>query len=373
VWTHLTGVYDAAAQTLTLYVNGVAASTVGYTTAFAATGGLAIGRSRVNGASADFFDGNIAEVRTYPTALEAGQVAWLAQHSVYAPATATGAIVNAPLNKCLDDFNRNLANGAEADSYDCNASAAQGWTLNADGSITTGGQCLDVVGGGTANQTDVELWTCDGSASQRWSAETDANGNVHLVNANSGRCLDDPAASPTNDTRLQIYDCISDPNQVWAPQERTNLAAGQTASSSSQNPNSGWAIANLADGVYRSSPGNGEFSSVGSAGAATEQWAQVDLGSSQKIDEVDLYPRDETTTVAGYCFPVDFTIQVSADGASWTTVVTETGYAKPGDAAQAFGFNVVSARYVRVDATKLSADQYGTYYLQLRQLAVRGA
>ena len=37
----------------------------------------------------------------------------------------------------------------------------------------------------------------------------------------------------------------------------------------------------------------------------------------------------------GEAFPLDFTIQVSNDNTNWTTVVTQTNYAKPGNSVQA--------------------------------------
>ncbi|WP_425567805.1 hypothetical protein [Nonomuraea dietziae] len=48
--------------------------------------------------------------------------------------------------------------------------------------------------------------------------------------------------------------------------------------------------------------------------------------------------------------PADFTVQVSADGSSWTTVATRTGYPRPGASAQAFSFTPVTARHVRSSA-----------------------
>lgn len=374
VWTQIAGVYDASARALTLYVDGRVAGTTSYTTAFAANGPFTIGRGRSNGASAAFADGSIADARAYQAALDPGQVSWLAQNSTLTPSASSGSIVNTSLNKCLDDRQRVLTNGTPVNSYDCNGSPQQTWTLNSDGSITTGGQCLDVTGGptATANGTKLQLWSCLGTANQTWAAENDANGNVHLVNPNSGRCLDVPGATLTNATQMQIYDCNNDTAQTWAPQVRTNLAVGTAAASSSQLAKTGWEVANLTNGIYRASPGIGEFSSAPGAAPATEQWAQVDLSTVQPVSEVDIYPRDESAAAVGACFPVDFTLQVSADGSTWRTVATRTGYPQPPDAAQRFDFNVVSARYVRIDATKLSADSFGDYYLQLRQIAVRG-
>ncbi|SEG85526.1 Concanavalin A-like lectin/glucanases superfamily protein [Thermomonospora echinospora] len=73
-WTHLTGVYDAAAKTIKLYVNGVLADTETGVTGWASTGTLTIGRGKYQGRSADHFPGLISNVRTYGTPLTEAQI-----------------------------------------------------------------------------------------------------------------------------------------------------------------------------------------------------------------------------------------------------------------------------------------------------------
>lgn len=63
-WTFLTGTYDAGSGTLTLYVDGQATGTAVNTSPIASTGPLLIGRSKWAGNPTDFFDGQIAGVRT---------------------------------------------------------------------------------------------------------------------------------------------------------------------------------------------------------------------------------------------------------------------------------------------------------------------
>ncbi|MFD2354111.1 LamG domain-containing protein [Nonomuraea ferruginea] len=72
-WTHLTGVYDAAAGRVSLYVNGRLESTVA-ARSWAATGSLTIGRGQAGGA-AEFWPGDVDEVRVYGRAVFAGEVA----------------------------------------------------------------------------------------------------------------------------------------------------------------------------------------------------------------------------------------------------------------------------------------------------------
>ncbi|MGN9845517.1 LamG-like jellyroll fold domain-containing protein [Nonomuraea sp. H19] len=76
-WTHLTGVYDAAAAELSLYVNGRLESTVAFTQPWNATGPLTIGRGKVAGAAAEFWAGDVDDVRVYGRAMFADEVAEL--------------------------------------------------------------------------------------------------------------------------------------------------------------------------------------------------------------------------------------------------------------------------------------------------------
>ncbi|MGW5744067.1 LamG-like jellyroll fold domain-containing protein [Amycolatopsis sp. NPDC003861] len=77
-WQHVAGVYNRAAGTLSLYVNGTFQQSVPFTTPWTASGHLEIGRGKWAGAAADWFAGGIDDVRAYPTPLTASAVAALA-------------------------------------------------------------------------------------------------------------------------------------------------------------------------------------------------------------------------------------------------------------------------------------------------------
>ncbi|QFY06763.1 DNRLRE domain-containing protein [Nonomuraea phyllanthi] len=74
-WTHLAGVYDSAAGQLSLYVNGRLESTVAFTQPWNATGPLTIGRGLAGGAAAEFWPGDVDDVRVYGRAMFADEVA----------------------------------------------------------------------------------------------------------------------------------------------------------------------------------------------------------------------------------------------------------------------------------------------------------
>lgn len=73
-WYHLAGVYDAAAQSASLYVDGVLADTVYNVISGPATGPTAIGRGKFAGGRVDFVNGAVDDVRLYQAALEAPQI-----------------------------------------------------------------------------------------------------------------------------------------------------------------------------------------------------------------------------------------------------------------------------------------------------------
>jgi len=74
-WVHLVGVHDTVANTLTLYVNGTKAGSTTLTGAFYASGPMMIGAGRyANGQVANFFPGQIDDVRLYERPVSAGEV-----------------------------------------------------------------------------------------------------------------------------------------------------------------------------------------------------------------------------------------------------------------------------------------------------------
>ena len=90
------------------------------------------------------------------------------------------------------------ANDTKIVMWDCNGSAAQNWTIEADGTIQINGKCMDIYRDEKKNKAPVELWTCTGGANQQWQAR-----NGTLVNPVSGKCLDDPRFNTADGTQLR--------------------------------------------------------------------------------------------------------------------------------------------------------------------------
>ncbi|MFT3789433.1 MAG: carbohydrate binding domain-containing protein [Tepidisphaeraceae bacterium] len=82
-WYHLVGVNDVAAGTISLYVDGLQASTAAFTSSWKATGDTFIGHGLYGGNHVDFVNGAIDDVAFYNVALTADQVASLDNPATY--------------------------------------------------------------------------------------------------------------------------------------------------------------------------------------------------------------------------------------------------------------------------------------------------
>jgi len=115
------------------------------------------------------------------------------------------------------------------------------------------------------------------------------------------------------------------------------------------------------------------WSSSGHTSAASTEWVQLDLGTSTRVQDLRLVPRDSL------CFPAAFAITYSNDGSTWYAVPGQSysAYANPASVGttpnpvQLMNFSTpVTARYFRITATQLTADTYGNYYFQLADIFV---
>ncbi|MFF0389779.1 LamG domain-containing protein [Kitasatospora sp. NPDC004615] len=74
-WTTLTGVYNAKAKSISLYVDGVLAQTTAAPSIVAGTGPLELGRARYKSQWSDAWNGSVTGVQVWKKALTADQVA----------------------------------------------------------------------------------------------------------------------------------------------------------------------------------------------------------------------------------------------------------------------------------------------------------
>ena len=76
-WYHLTGVRDAAAGTMTLFVDGREAGSVSACAAAESTGSTVVGRGEFGGEQVDFLRGDVDDVRIFDRALSAQEISEL--------------------------------------------------------------------------------------------------------------------------------------------------------------------------------------------------------------------------------------------------------------------------------------------------------
>ena len=176
---------------------------------------------------------------------------------------------------------------------------------------------------------------------------------------------------------------------------------GATVRVSSASTRWGWTSAALVDGLFAADYNNFGWSSEPSD-ASRHEWVVLKLAKPTTLAQVVLVPRGENPggTVAeafhgegegvggvlefaaghkavdpnmGQGFPVDFTIAVSKDGQSWTTVAQKTDYPLPANGkARAFDFEPAEdVQYVKLDVSKLRSNpnEHGEYALQLVEIA----
>ncbi|MFD0347018.1 discoidin domain-containing protein [Kitasatospora aburaviensis] len=105
----------------------------------------------------------------------------------------------------------------------------------------------------------------------------------------------------------------------------TDAAEGAAVTASTSYEADGWGLAAATDGRRGLPDGSLGWSSLGNMTTDHGEWVAVDLGATRRIGRVDLHPRADGGN-AGMGFPVDFTVQVSTDNATWTTVADRKDY-----------------------------------------------
>jgi chitodextrinase len=96
------------------------------------------------------------------------------------------------------------------------------------------------------------------------------------------------------------------------------------------------------------------------------EFLTLDTGAVRALSRIRLRSRD-----VGTLFPEDYQIQVSLDGASWTTALTLTGINLPAAAWIEHAFPPTTGRYLRLFVTK--ARRYSAnllYYVQIAEIEV---
>lgn len=174
----------------------------------------------------------------------------------------------------------------------------------------------------------------------------------------NARYLRMTATKLSTDGNGNYYSRISEFNVIYT---FAKVFTNRSSASASSYLNSSWTPANAMD----EKDSTGWSSSSHTSSSATE-WITVDMGAVyENISRVRMTSRE-------CCFPVDFKFQYSVDGITYADVPYQnyTSYPQPqAGSVQYFEFNqFVKARYVRLYATKLSADSLNNWCCQVMEI-----
>ncbi|MEU5635515.1 RICIN domain-containing protein [Streptomyces rishiriensis] len=186
-------------RTATLKVNGQTATTVSFPPTGSAQGTVSVQVALSKGAANTLaFTGapTLADITVRPL-----------------PGTNGSLVVGKQSGRCLDMFDSTIANGTQAEIWDCNGGSNQAWTYTSRKELVVyGNKCLDAYDHGTANGTKVVVWDCTGQSNQQWNV----NGDGTITNVNAGLCLDANGAGTANRTPIVLWSCSGADNQKWS-------------------------------------------------------------------------------------------------------------------------------------------------------------
>jgi hypothetical protein len=292
-------------------------------------------------------------------------------------------VVNKNSGKCVDAAASATANGTVVQQWTCNGSTAQSWQFTATDSgyykvltANNTSQGWDVTGGASATGDGVklQLWTNSGATNQQWQPVSEGAGYYHMVVRNSGKCLDVSAASTADGVQLQQWACNGTTAQSFqiasttgaTPTATVGVTATATAIARATPTATASSNTNLAlnqpvtassaeSATYAASSAvDGNTGTRWSSAFSDPQWIRVDLGATKTIGRVVLNWEA--------AFASSYQVQVSNDGATWTSIKSVTG----GDGGIDDWSVSGSGRYVRMYGTaRATAYGYSLWELQV--------
>jgi streptogrisin C len=114
-------------------------------------------------------------------------------------------------NRCVDVPNSNFSDGVPLQTWTCNGTNAQAWTLSGGTLRTQNNKCMDVAWGSTANGATIQIANCSGNPAQQFVL----SGAGDLVNPQANKCVDIKDWNNSDGARLQLWDCAGTANQKW--------------------------------------------------------------------------------------------------------------------------------------------------------------
>ena len=346
-WTFLTGVYNVNTGTVQLYVNGTASGSASDPSPIAANGPLEIGAEKWDGqADTGNFDGSIAGVEVYPTALSADEISGLYQQA------------NPPTGPSTGNFGGDITRDALTTTYQLDKLGQVTAKTDPDGVTAT--YAYDEAGR-QATVTEPQIAVQNGSGGTPTVAKAttatgyDTFGDVTETRDENGNVTDyayDLDGRQTSET-LPPYTPPSGSSSITAPSKTTYDYLGQVTKATDPLGNATtYSYDQLGDQVSQLDPdttvpitttydGDGEpLSQTDATGAETTATYDY-LGRQLTSTQVERNPTDGSTAPVSYTTTTSYAQSAADPGGTWPSqvkspdgVVTTSQYNAAGEVTQ---------------------------------------
>ena len=118
---------------------------------------------------------------------------------------------------CLDDYQNRLSDHTRVDSWQCNSSQAQVWSVQGMEIVHENKYCLSVENNAVAQNSKVVMDTCDNSAGQIWLRDKGG-----FQNPNSTLCLTASSINPTQSLYIGSCSDLGKSIETWSPVANVN-------------------------------------------------------------------------------------------------------------------------------------------------------
>jgi hypothetical protein len=198
----------------------------------------------------------------------------------------------------------------------------------------------------TFNQIQLNAGPSTTDYAAGYNVEVSANGSTFTsVTTGTGTSSPQTISFATQTAQyIRVVLTASTQTPWWSIAEFTAYTSGSSSGTENPLPTTGWAASSNTSSAAGDAPANaidGNVNTRFSSGAAQApgMWFQVNMGSTQSVNQIELNAGSSTTDYAA-----GYNVEVSANGSTFTSVATGTGTSSP----QIITFAAQNTQYIRV-------------------------
>jgi hypothetical protein len=198
----------------------------------------------------------------------------------------------------------------------------------------------------TFNQIQLNAGSSTTDYAAGYNVEVSANGSTFTsVTTGTGTSSPQTISFATQTAQyIRVVLTASTQTPWWSIAEFTAYTSGSSSGTENPLPTTGWAASSNTSSAAGDAPANaidGNVNTRFSSGAAQApgMWFQVNMGSTQSVNQIELNAGSSTTDYAA-----GYNVEVSANGSTFTSVATGTGTSSP----QIITFAAQNTQYIRV-------------------------